>query len=100
MEKNDKLDIIVSAFKNYLIGIKDKFPNTLDDLRLKKYEIKKGTYSDFITFYIFPNYSINYFNSGDIRKIVDEVYKFNEFTKYFTMERDLHFYFIFSTTDL
>jgi len=98
MENNEKFDIVIGAFKSYLDTIKHKFPKTLVNLTLKKHEIKIGQYHDFITFYIYPEYSGNYFNAGDINNIVEMVYKFGGFNKYFSMEKNLEFYFIFTTT--
>jgi hypothetical protein len=98
MENNEKFSIVISAFKSYLETVKHQFPKTLIDLHLKKYEIKIGKYHDFITFYIYPQYSPNYFNAGDINNIVEMVYKFGNFNKYFGMEKNLEFYFIFTSS--
>jgi hypothetical protein len=98
MEDNQKFDIVINAFKSYLDMIKNQYSKTLVGLHLKKYEIKIGKYHDFITFYIYTQYSPNYFNTGDVNNIVEMVYKFGDFNKYFGMEKDLQFYFIFTTS--
>jgi len=97
MDKQEGFEIIMNAFKHHLDKIKKHYPENILKLELKDVEISEKSYADHITFNIIAKYNHTLPNSKVINYTVDEVYKFSDYEKYFPLEKEVHFYYIFTS---
>lgn len=97
MDKKKGFKIIISAFKQHLDTIRKQYPKNLLKLECWEVEISEKTYSDYITFKINARYNHDLSNREVINYVVNEIYKFSDYEKLFGLDKEVHFFYIFTS---
>lgn len=89
----DNLENIKNAFSVFLQNIFKKYSNYIKDLYLDSVEGKELKYGIYVTFNI--KLVVKNFNASLYREIIDKIYNFDNFSKFFDTNKELNFHYIF-----
>jgi hypothetical protein len=96
MELTQKQKIIIDGFSNYLSLIKERYGEKVPVLELSDYSVESTEWLDkYILNIIFDFEGEN--TPKTIEDVVDDIYKFNDFSKLFFPDREPYFSFRMET---